>query len=83
MPFAPLFLLDAATSGTVPFVAPGTEVHARRFATETRQEREDNRDAREHEPVREVELRGDACRGLWAGTFEWPWDYRHEARDRR
>ena len=22
-------------------------------------------------------------RGLWAGTFEWPWDYRHEARDRR
>jgi endonuclease YncB( thermonuclease family) len=22
-------------------------------------------------------------RGLWAGTFEWPWVYRHEARDRR
>lgn len=19
-------------------------------------------------------------RGIWAGTFEWPWDYRHEAR---
>ena len=22
-------------------------------------------------------------RGLWAGTFEWPRDYRHETRDRR
>ncbi len=27
----------------------------------------------------ELIARGER-RGIWAGTFEWPWDYRHEAR---